>query len=681
MNSRMPPALGATVADGGVWFAVYSGSAERVVLCLFDDAGNETAQHELPHNTDGTWHGFLPGCAAGQRYGYRIHGRYAPAEGLRSNPHKLLLDPYCRQIDGRFRWQDSLFDYQAGTNPAEALLCTLDSRDAVAKSVVTAHAPPASSGPRIPWQDTVLYEMNLRGYTMRHPSVPAADRGRMRGLCNRDVLDYLRALGISSIELMPMHYFLDEHFLAKRGQRNYWGYNTLNFFTPEQRYSNADPRAEFVEMVNAIHDAGLEVILDVVYNHTAEADHLGPSLSFRGLDNAEYYRLTPDAPLHHINDTGCGNTINADSVHVQNLIMDSLRYWAQDMGVDGFRFDLAPVLGRHADGFNAAHPLLNRISNDPTLQHRKLFAEPWDPGPGGYQLGHFPPRWAEWNDRYRDAVRRWWNGDASHAGEFARRVHGSADIFEASGRGPAASVNFISCHDGFTLLDTVSYERRHNEENGEQNRDGHRHNFSANYGVEGATDNPAINTLRRQQRLNLLATLLLTPGTPLLLAGDELGNTQNGNNNAYAQDNETGWLSWDSGRDSILDDVRKLIAVRRSSAVLQRETFRHGERGEHHLPNILWLSADGRPLREGDWHNNNALVLLLSDESPEFHMQALLLNSGGHNVDVSLTPLGKEHTWHVCYSSVVIAETGKARWRLPAHSVVCVRSGNNGASR
>ncbi|MEQ8205892.1 MAG: glycogen debranching protein GlgX [Woeseia sp.] len=675
MNTGSTPPLGATVADGGVYFAVYSSVAERVELCLFDAGGRQTAQHDLPHNSDSVWHGFLPGCTAGQRYGYRVHGPYSPAEGLRCNPNKLLLDPYCRQIDGDFRWHDALFDYVIGSDPAEAQPSQLDNNGNVGVSVVTAAGSAASRGPQTAWRDTVLYELNVRGYTMRHPAVAEADRGRMRGLCNADVLRYLRALGISAIELMPIQYFIDEQFLSEQGRRNYWGYNTLNFFTPASRYAGENPRGEFIEMVNAIHDAGLEVILDVVYNHTAEGDQLGPSLSFRGLDNAAYYRLAPNNAFHYINDTGCGNTIDADSHVVQNLIVDSLRYWASEMGVDGFRFDLATVLARHADGFSPTHPLLTRISSDPVLSHCKLFAEPWDPGPGGYQLGQFPDAWSEWNDRYRDVVRQWWRGDAAQSGEFARRLHGSSDIFEHSGRGPAASINFVSSHDGFTLLDTVSYKHRHNKANGEDNRDGHRHNFSSNYGTEGPADNVALNEMRRKQRLNMLATLLLTPGTPMLLAGDELGNTQNGNNNAYAQDNETGWLSWTDNEHTLLEDVRALIALRNSSVTLKRDTYRHGELGDHGFADISWLTADGQPLKDADWQRCQTLVLLLSDETPVLQLQALLMNSSNHAVTVSLQTLGTERLWRICYATAEVSETAPATWQLPAHSAVCVRSG------
>ena len=520
--------------------------ADAVELCLFDADGKQTATHDLPASSKGIWHGYLPGCKPGQRYGYRVKGPWRPEDGLRCNHNKLLIDPYCREIAGDFLWHDAVFDYIPGADIPT--MSPLDSAPFVPKSVVrSARESSSRKRPRIAWEDTVVYETNLHGFTMRHPAVPEAERGTFAGMRNREVLSYLRALGITSVELLPVQAYVDEHHLAKRGLRNYWGYNTLAFFAPMPRFAMNDPCAEFREMVDAIHDAGLEVILDIAFNHTAESDQFGPTLSFRGLDNEAYYRLEPKDPGTYINDTGTGNTLNTDHPRAQALVLDSLRHWVGEMGVDGFRFDLASILGRHADGFSSEHPLLHTISEDSQLRHVKLIAEPWDPGPGGYQLGQFPDRWAEWNDKFRDTARRFWRGDPGMNGEFARRLHGSADVF--GDRGPFASVNFITAHDGFTLADVVSYEQRHNEANGENNRDGHAHNFSCNHGVEGPTDDDAIRLARRRHRLNLLATLFFSQGTPMLLAGDEFGHTQQGNNNAYAQDNEIGWLDW-----TILDD-------------------------------------------------------------------------------------------------------------------------------
>ncbi|MGB5739348.1 MAG: glycogen debranching protein GlgX [Woeseia sp.] len=669
-----PGPLGATVVDGGVNFAVHSSIAESVFLCLFDETGREFLRRELPAYHDGIWHGFLAGAEAGLRYGYRVDGPYRTRHGMRCNPHKLLIDPYARALTNDFQWHESVYGYQPGMEPADVYLCELDSSRYVPKSIVVAAANAALPGPRIPWAESVSYELNVRGYTMRFPELNDAERGKFRGLSNGAVLQYLRALGITAVELMPVHEFIDEHFLVARGLRNFWGYNTLNFFTPASRYAGADPRAEFIEMVNAIHDAGLEVILDVVYNHTAEGDHRGPTLSFRGFDNAAYYRLTHDKQ-HYINDTGCGNTINADSSVVQDLVVDSLRYWAGDLGADGFRFDLAPILGRRALGFDSNHPLLQRIQNDPLLKERKLIAEPWDAGPGGYQLGAFAAPWAELNDRYRDTVRRWWRGDAEVAPEFARRLHGSSDLFEHSGRPPHASVNFISNHDGFTLADTVSFVERHNEANGEQNRDGHGHNFSANYGVEGPTDDAAIATLRRRQRVNMLATLLLSQGMPLLLAGDEFGNTQGGNNNAYAQDNETAWLDWGlvDTPDSLLQEVRELLLLRRDEPLLQLDRYLHG--GDELRPgwqDIEWLTPSGQAMADHDWPTAKALTLLLAAKVDGPRAFALLLNNSDAPLDFSLGAfsVGAEFTQR--FASGTVAETNGS-WTLSAHCLLCLQ--------
>jgi len=538
--------LGANWDGAGVNFALYSESASAVELCLFDGAGETEGRFFLPACDEGVWHGYLPGCKPGQQYGYRVQGNYDPAAGLRFNSNKLLIDPYAKQLSGQLTWSKAVFGFDTDDgHKDDQVPSTLDSAAFVPKAVVQGSGEQVPRpAPPIPWQDTIIYEVNVRGYTMLHPAVPAADRGRFRGLSNAHLLDYLKALGITSIELMPVHAFVDEDFLTERGLHNYWGYNSLSFFAPETRYLSGTDIDEFRSMVNAIHDAGLEVILDVVYNHTAEGDRLGPTLSFRGIDNLTYYRTPADSPGDYVNDTACGNTLNIDHPRVQALVCDSLCYWSRDMGVDGFRFDLCSILGRTTNGFDPQHAFFERIGNEPMLRDVKLIAEPWDLGPGGYQLGNFPSRWSEWNDQYRDAVRRFWRGDDSQTSEFARRLHGSADIFEQRGRSPRASVNYITSHDGLTLLDLVCYEQRHNENNGEDNRDGHHHNFGCNYGVEGVTSDEKINQLRRRQRLNMLASLLLSQGTPMLLGGDEFGNSQHGNNNAYAQDNEIGWIDW-----------------------------------------------------------------------------------------------------------------------------------------
>ena len=661
--------LGATPDGDGVHFAVYSSVADRVEVCLYDANGNGQVCHDLPDCTDGVWHGFAPGVRPGQRYGYRVHGPNDPAEGLRCNPSKLLIDPYARRLDGPFAWNDSVF----GDN-------SLDSAGSVPFSVVTAEPEAMPHGPHIPWADTIFYELNVRGYTMRHPAVDEADRGKFAGLTNGDVLAYLKSLGITSVELMPVHTWIDEHHLARQDLHNFWGYNSINFFAPMPRFAHVDPVAEFRDMVRAIHDAGLEVILDVAYNHTAEGDHRGPTLSFRGIDNHAYYRLVAHEPSHYVNDTGTGNTMDADSPIVQQLVLDSLRYWATSMGVDGFRFDLAAVLGRHAAGFSPGHPLLLAVSRDAALKDRKLIAEPWDPGPGGYQVGQFPSGWAEWNDKFRDSARRFWRGDAHSGSELAERLHGSADLFEHNGRPPAASVNKITSHDGFTLADVVSYVYRHNEANGEGNRDGHAHNYSLNYGVEGPTDNSQVRTLRRQHRLNLLATLLLSQGTPLLLAGDEFGNSQFGNNNAYAQDNEIGWLDWGEFEHDpeFVQSVRDLLWLRRESSLLRIHDYVHdGLDLAGRRITVEWLNPDGSKRANDHWHDTRAFTKLLVEEAgSDFTALAILINGWKEGMDFALPPEVSAQGWHVAFTTALEdVEMPGRHIHLPARSITLAATG------
>ncbi len=676
---------GATVTEDGVSFGVSSKTAKRIELCLFDSANQETARHDLEPSTDGLWHGFLPGCREGQRYGYRAHGAWSPAEGLRFNPAKLLIDPYARVLAGDFKWSPAVFDHEtpvAAADAAELVLSDLDSAASVPKSVVAGDLPALrATRPRIPWSDMIIYEANVRGYTMRHPEVGEVDRGRFAGMRNGEILKYLQALGITSVELMPVFEYVDEAFLDDKGLRNFWGYNTLSFFAPAQRFAQSDARSEFREMVDALHDAGFEVILDVAYNHTAESGATGPTICYRGLDNERYYRLEPDDPAVYVNDTGTGNTVNTDHPEVRKLIIDSLRYWSSTMGADGFRFDLGPVLGRTSDGFTADHPMFAEMHADPVLRNAKLIAEPWDPGPGGYQLGNFPPAWAEWNDRYRDSVRRFWRGDVGEAAEFARRLHGSSDIFERKGRGPCASINFITAHDGFSLTDLVSYERRHNEANGEDNKDGHSHNFSDNHGAEGETDDPDINLIRRQQRLNLLATLLLSQGTPMLLAGDEIGNSQAGNNNVYAQDNETGWIDW-SGRDDdpeFLNALRALIDLRRDIPLFRQPSYLHGDAvNAVGWGNIQWLRNDGQLMGANDWAKARCLTLVLAHtgDSPSGSAPAvvLLINGDDEEARFSLPDAGGEREWQIRFVSAArdFRPLAGNRWILPGRSIVCV---------
>ena len=688
IQAGSPEHLGAHWDGQGVNFALFSSSASAIELCLFDTSGQQGQCFHLPDQHDGVWSGYLPACEPGQRYGYRAHGPWAPELGLRSNPSKLLIDPYARALEGSVKWTGAILDYDHSTIGGSLKPNQTDSASSMPKCVVTgSYAEFSAPRPRIPWTETIIYETNVRGYTMRHPDIPEQERGKFRGLSNGKILEYLKALGITSLELMPVHTMIDEGFLVGQGLKNFWGYNSINFFTPESRYASGDTGLEFREMVDAIHEAGIEVILDVVYNHTGEGGGRGPTLSFRGIDNLAYYRTDPENLGHYINDTGCGNTINADHPRVQSLVIDSLVYWHRDMGVDGFRFDLAPVLGRTPIGFDTSHDLLQRINDDPCLSATRLIAEPWDPGPGGYQLGQFPSHWTEWNDRYRDKVRRFWRGDEDQLSGLAKRLHGSSDIFEASGRPPQASINFVTSHDGFTLRDLVSYEKRHNEANGEDNRDGHAHNLSINHGVEGETGDPEVNQLRRRQRLNILATLLLSKGTPMLLAGDEFGNTQSGNNNAYAQDNETGWLNWDGIKDDpgFLHQVQALIKLRARMPHTRRSTYPHGS--DHNgdgLRDIEWLHPGGKRMQEEQWHHGHALTMFfpeMKDSRPDGRQfpesglvaVAIMLNAAAESRDFYLPEIAQAGGWNLAFHSSESTPPAKGPgvWSLDSRSMVC----------
>jgi isoamylase len=672
MRAGMPAPLGASCHDDGVNFALYSAHAERVELCLFDELGlHEIGRFTLPECSNGVWHGFLPGLRAGQKYGYRVHGPYAPESGHRFNAHKLLIDPYARLLAGELIWSDASYGFRQGDEREDLSFDTRDSAPGTPKGVVVGDVVDRHDAhlPAVPWNDTVIYETHVRGFTMRHPELPPELRGTFEGLGQNCVIDYLKALGITSVELLPVQAFADDHFLVRQGLRNYWGYSTLNYFAPHSRYLGAGGIASFRNMVRALHDAGIEVILDVVYNHTAEGDRTGPTLSFRGIDNASYYRLQPDNLRDYINYTGCGNTLNFDHPRVIALALDSLRYWADEMEVDGFRFDLAVTLARSGEAFQVDAPLLRAVAGDPLLANRKLIAEPWDLGPDGYRLGGFPPEWAEWNDRFRDSVRRYWRGDAGALPDFARRLHGSGDLFGHPERGPWASVNLVTSHDGFTLSDLVSYAQRHNEANGENNRDGHHDNLSANYGVEGPSTDPEVRALRERQRRNLLASVFLSQGTPMLLAGDEVGRSQGGNNNAYCQDNETSWFDW-SGLDAesrFLAFVRELIALRASHPVLRRQRFAHGtERTPlNDFADIEWLREDGLTMSEEDWHDagRRCVGMLLAEFLPAEHARAdedtvfVILNAGEHAIDFVL-PDGAIATGWRCVLATGHAPTG-----------------------
>ncbi|HTW39159.1 MAG TPA: glycogen debranching protein GlgX [Steroidobacteraceae bacterium] len=610
-----PYPRGATWDGEGVNFALFSEQATRVELCLFDPSGRYERQRiELTERTDLVWHCYLPEARPGLLYGYRVHGPYEPAKGLRFNPNKLLIEPYAKQLEGRLRWSDAHFGYRVGHSKADLSFDKRDSAPATPKCRVI--DPAFTWGddrpPRTPWHDTVIYELHVRGFTMRHPGVPPKLRGTYAALATAPVIDHLLRLGVTAVELMPVHAFIDDRHLLDRGLRNYWGYNTIGFFAPERRYSASGRVDEFKTMVKTLHSAGIEVILDVVYNHTAEGNQLGPTLAFRGLDNTSYYRLSPEDPRYYMDFTGTGNTLNLQHPRVLQLIMDSLRYWASEMHVDGFRFDLASTLARELFDVDRLGSFFDTISQDPVLSQVKLIAEPWDVGAGGYQVGNFPPGWNEWNDKYRDCMRSYWKGDGGLIGEFARRFSGSADLYEASGRRPHASINFVTAHDGFTLEDLVSYNEKHNEANGEDNRDGSDNNRSWNCGAEGPTNAAGVRSLRAQQKRNLIATLLLSQGVPMICAGDELGRSQQGNNNAYCQDNEISWLDWALSPEQrdFLAFVEQMIGLRRTHAVFARRRFLSGRP----IPgvgskDVAWLTPDGAEMTDAEWDQSFSRAL------------------------------------------------------------------------
>jgi len=610
-----PYPLGSNWDGEGVNFALFSEHAEKVELCLFDPAGRREL-HRIPvkEQTDQVWHCYLPEARPGLLYGYRVYGPYDPAKGHRFNHNKLLLDTYAKQIVGDLKWSDSHFGYRIGHRLEDLSFDRRDSAPGMLKSMVVDPAFTWGTDQllRTPWHKSTIYELHVRGFTIQHPRVPAALRGTYAGLATAPVIDYLLKLGITAIELMPVHYFVDDRQLVAKGLRNYWGYNTIGFFAPMSRYLATGSISEFKTMVKTMHSAGIEVILDVVYNHTAEGNQLGPTLSFRGIDNSVYYRTLADNPRYYMDYTGTGNTLNMRHPRVLQLIMDSLRYWVLDMHVDGFRFDLAATLARELHEVDKLGAFLDIIHQDPVLSQVKLIAEPWDLGEGGYQVGKFPVGWAEWNDRYRDVVRSYWKGDGGQIGELAYRITGSSDLYARSGRRPYASINFVTAHDGFTLQDLVSYNQKHNEANGEENRDGTDNNRSWNCGVEGPTDDPAILALRARQKRNFLATLLLSQGVPMLLGGDALGHTQQGNNNAYCQDNEISWINWEDPNvdKELIAFVRKVIALRKYHPVFRRRHFFQGRaiKGAG-VKDILWLRPDGSEMTDEEWNQEHARTL------------------------------------------------------------------------
>jgi len=612
----LPHPLGATWDGVGVNFALFSANATKVELCLFDQEGTtELERIELPEYTDEVWHGYLPDARPGTVYAYRVHGPWEPEAGHRFNAHKLLLDPYAKGHVGELKWGPEVFAYQMESGD-DLTFDERDSADHMPKCVVIdpAFTWLRDRRPNVPWEQTIFYETHVKGFTKRHPAVAEELRGTFSGMANKEVIDWIKTLGVTSVELLPIHAFINDSNLIEKGLTNYWGYNTIGFFAADQRYSSkpAFAHAEFKEMVAHLHDAGLEVILDVVYNHTAEGNEKGPSLSFKGIDNASYYRLLPDKPRFYINDTGTGNTLNLSNSRVLQMVSDSLRYWVQEMHVDGFRFDLGTILAREPHGFDESSGFLHVCQQDPVLNGVKLVAEPWDCGPGGYQVGGFPPGWAEWNDKFRDEVRDFWKGGDGMAPAMAARMSASADLFNKRGRKPWSTVNFITAHDGFTLRDSTTYNDKHNDANGEDGRDGSDNNHSWNHGVEGETDDPAVNDMRQRTMRNMLATLFLAQGTPMLLAGDEFGRTQGGNNNAYCQDNEIGWLDWDmpDWANTQVALVKRLTQLRHTYPILRRGRFFTGApidapadapAGALDVRDVTWINASGKEMESGDW--------------------------------------------------------------------------------
>jgi isoamylase len=649
LDAGSPYPLGATFDGMGVNFAVFSAHAERIELCLFDPKGKkEIARFDLPEWTDEVWHGYLPDALPGVVYGYRAYGRYEPENGHRFNHNKLLLDPYAKQLVGELRWTDSLFGYGVRSRKADLSFDRRDSAPAMPKGVVTHDSFDWSHDrrPNTPWADTIIYEAHVRGLTKLFEEVAPQERGTFAALASGPVIDHLKRLGITAIELLPIHAYAQDRFLLEKGLTNYWGYNSLSFFAPERRYFARPNLDELRLAVRRLHAAGIEVILDVVYNHTAEGSERGPTLSWRGLDNATYYRLSPEDRRYAVNFTGTGNTLNMSKARVIQMVADSLRYWVTSFGIDGFRFDLGTVLGRTYPDFNPGAAFFDVLRQDPVLQRVKLISEPWDIGPGGYQLGQHPPGFAEWNDRYRDAVRRYWRGDEDMRGELAARLAGSGDIFDRRARRPWASVNFVTSHDGYTMADTVSYEERHNEANLEGNNDGHGENFSRNWGAEGPTDNPEIREIRARIQRSMLVTLLASHGTPMLLGGDEFARTQGGNNNAYCQDNPISWFDWKQARspegEAMIGFVQRLIALRKRYPLLHSRRYLYGEEVAPNLPDIDWWDERGMPLAREDWDNvhGRALIMRLTRKLDDGRLPiiSLLMNSSPEALVFNLPP-------------------------------------------
>ena len=670
-----PYPFGATWDGAGVNFAIYSEHATNIELCLFDSirAKKESHRITLPEQTDRVWHGYLPDIVPGQIYGFRVHGPFKPQHGHRFNPNKVLLDPYAKSIARDVHWHDSMFGYQIGHKDHDL---SFDPRDNAAYAPLAAVVDPAFTwgddhSPQTPWHETVIYELHVKGFTKQHSAVPKHMKGTYAGLASEASINYLQELGVTAVELMPVHYHLDDRHLAENRLKNYWGYNTLSFFAPAPRYAVTSPHRdavrEFKRMVRGLHQAGIEVILDVVYNHTAEGNERGPTISLRGIDNASYYRLQHANARYYMDYTGCGNTLNMLCPRVLQLIMDSLRYWVLDMHVDGFRFDLASALARELHAVDRLGAFFDIICQDPVLSRVKLIAEPWDLGEGGYQVGNFPTGWTEWNGKYRDSVRRFWRGDGGTVSEFASRLSGSSDLYGHSGRRPYASINFITAHDGFTLKDLVSYNEKHNEANLENNRDGESHNNSWNCGVEGATNDSKVRALRAKQMRNFMATLLLSQGVPMLCAGDEIARTQRGNNNSYCQDNKVSWVNWNLTDEQrrLLAFVKRLVQLRREQPVLRRRQFFQGRpiRGSE-VKDVAWLDPSGKEMTDAAWHAGFVRSLgmqlagdqidELDDHGRRVEGDTLLMLLNAHHEPISFTlPKHAEGWWDLIFDTAL----------------------------
>ncbi|BCM24298.1 glycogen debranching protein GlgX [Methyloradius palustris] len=644
-----PYPRGASFDGKGTNFALFSDHASSVTLCLFNkDGSSETERIQLKECTNGVWHGYLDDIKPGQLYGYRVDGSWAPTEGQRFNQNKLLLDPYARKLSGAIKWDDSLYGYTI-SDAADADL-TMDERDSASfmpKAIVIDPATLVKSKkPNIRWPKTIIYEAHVKGLTMQHPLIPHDIRGTFAALSDSALISHLQKIGITAIELLPIHAFSQDRHLLEKNLANYWGYNTLSFFAPEPDYMNSGELEEIAKTVDTLHQAGIEVILDVVYNHTCEGNHLGPTLSFKGIDNLSYYRELPGNPRYYDNLTGCGNALNTSHPKVLQMVMDSLRMWATVYGIDGFRFDLALTLGRNENGFSRDHALFHAMLQDPILTKCKLIAEPWDVGPGGFQLGSFPPGFSEWNGDYRDVTREFWTGKEGTLSKFANRFAASSDLFNEQHRRPWSSVNFITAHDGFTLHDLVSYNEKHNDANGEDSNDGANDNRSWNCGAEGETDSTEINALRSQQKRNFLATLFLSQGIPMLLAGDELNNSQSGNNNTYCQDNEIGWVNWDKADDSLIDFVGDLAALRKEHNAISRAEFLTGKLNEQGNSDVSWFNVNGEAMSDEQWNDPNNKAVVVKFVSKDKNECAVLVCINASHVEVEAKlPDDDQHKW------------------------------------